>query len=30
MSKKPNRFVVEVQGGIVLFFNRATEVKDGW
>jgi hypothetical protein len=30
MSKKPNRFVVEVQGGIVLFFNRATEVADGW
>jgi hypothetical protein len=28
--KKPNRIIVEVRGGIVLFFNRMTEVGDGW
>ena len=30
MSKKPNRFVVQVRNGVVLFFNRTTEVEDGW
>jgi hypothetical protein len=25
-----NRFVVEVRGGVVLFFNRTTELDDGW
>jgi hypothetical protein len=30
MNKRPNRFIVEVRGGIVLFFNRVTELADGW
>jgi hypothetical protein len=30
MPKQPNRFVVEVRGGIALFFNRVVEVDDGW
>jgi hypothetical protein len=30
MPKQPNRFVVEVRGGVILFLNRTTEVNDGW
>jgi len=30
MPKQLNRFIVEVCGGVVLFFNRMTEVDDGW
>ena len=30
MPKQLNRFVVEVHGGVVLFFNRMTEAGDGW
>jgi len=30
MPKQRNRFIVEVCGGLVLFFNRATKVDDGW
>src|SRR5262245_20258846 len=30
MPKQLNRFIVEVRGGVVLFFNRMTEVSDGW
>src|SRR5262245_36559601 len=29
-NKKLNRFVLEVQNGTVLFFNRATTAADGW
>jgi len=28
--KKPNRTIVEVRGGAVLFFNCRTKVDDGW
>src|SRR5262245_28538073 len=28
-NKELNRFVVEVQGGVVLFFNQATTAADG-
>jgi len=30
MFKQLNRFVVEVRGGVMLFFNRTTEASDGW
>lgn len=30
MPKQLNRFIIEVCGGVVLFFNRMTEVDDGW
>jgi hypothetical protein len=30
MPKQPNRFIVEVRGGITLFLNRKAEVGDGW
>jgi len=26
----PNRFIAEVRGGVELFFNRGTDVADGW
>src|SRR5262249_25670079 len=30
MTGRFNRFVVQISGGMVLFFNRRTELADGW
>jgi hypothetical protein len=30
MKRRPNRFIVEVRGGVFLFLNRMTGGADGW